>query len=151
NGSTVTLNGPLTNAGALNVISGTLNLSGAITNTGQIYLAKPGQSATLSVQGGSVGLNGAGLLQISAGGTATVGGSGGTLNIGSQQLVAGAGTLGNNSLALINNGTIDAFGTGQTLTVNPSGGNFVNNGTMLAGDGPGSTLAIVNPFSIGTF
>jgi hypothetical protein len=143
----------ISNVGMTVVGTSSLTIGGAITNNGSLNVTAGAAAAKLFVGAASVGLIGTGTTTLSTtgAGTAIIDGSGGTLNIGSQQLVRGAGTLGNNAIALTNNGTIAAFGTGATLTVNPSGGNLVNNGTMTAGGGPGSTLAIVNPFSIGTF
>jgi hypothetical protein len=150
-GSGATLDG--TTQGALTISTGsiytasngtTTTLLGSIVNKGRIQLnGGNGSSGTLSI-GNSVTLSGGGTVALSttaaSGGVAILSGNGQTLtNV--NNTIEGTGVIGNGSLAVINDGTIDATpeSTTTTLTLNGSGG-VTNAGTLEATGG--GTLSI---------
>src|SRR5439155_946976 len=119
----------LRNNDPVTVGDGTLTLDGTITNLGEITVGVDLNATTLSVGSSAVNINGTftRLGRLNLGSSAViVTGAGGTLTNGANHLIAGAGTVGNNAIALVNNGTIIASGTAQTLTIDPSNGNFTN-------------------------
>ena len=165
NGSAVVQGGTLTTVGtgivALNgfaVLDGTTS---AITNTGNVLIPGGGTGyaiGTISNQGSmTVGpnanliLQGANNLALTGTGTVTLGssssrfyGGAGTnvLTIGAGQTVQGEGQLGVN-LTQITNGGLVVANAATGITIDPSAGGFVNNGTLRA-DGATLTLSAGN-------
>jgi hypothetical protein len=103
----------------------TAKIAGTITNLGTIEL----NSSDLSTTGGAtVTLTGGGLVLL-GGANPRILGSATFVNV--NNTIRGAGGIGNNSIPIVNQGTILA--TGGMLTINPSSaGNFVNTGTLRA-------------------
>jgi hypothetical protein len=150
--------GTLTNSSTGNIIAvaGTSNtLGGTVNNVlgGQIAV---NNGAVLSLEStgtytntGNIGLNSTGSLtdlQLTGGGTVTLGGSGTVtmgnnvnnriygvsstaLVIGANQLVQGAGQIGLAQTTITNNGTI-TVNQSAGLTLAPSASGFTNNGTV---------------------
>jgi hypothetical protein len=138
-GSTPTLTGVTISTGStVNVPNNNgLNLgAGTITNNGTINLQSTANNTELVIAG-STNLSGTGSVTMSNN-TANIITGGGTLT--NNETVQGAGDIGNASLTLINNGTIDA-NQSNALTVNPNGGT-TNTKTMEAT--AGGTLHLLN-------
>ena len=140
NGNTTYLSGTLTNNGTLNVIGGYYNTT--VQLTGPVTLAGTG---TLSLAGGGSNVfvyadNGGNQLTINAGAT-----------------IAGAGNLGDGQTTFLNNGLVNANSSGNTLTIQPGGGNatFSNGTTGLAEASGGGILQLAGSnggvFTGGTF
>jgi fibronectin-binding autotransporter adhesin len=113
----ITGSGTLTNSGSINVTSGTLKFnSSSASLTG-------GGTVTLGVSAGSTI---PGLIQVGASDTGTL------TNV--NNTITGFGNLGNGTLTLVNQGTINANGQANTgrLTVQPGSGGMTNTGTMEA-------------------
>jgi hypothetical protein len=92
-------------------------------------------------------------LTLSGGGTVSMGNSANNLIFGSpgagtltnmNNIIQGAGNIGNNSLVFINDGTVMANQT-TPLIIQASGTGFTNNGIVQANNG--STLEITGPFT----
>jgi hypothetical protein len=128
-GSTPTLTGVTISTGStVNVPNNNgLNLgAGTITNNGAINLQSTSNNTELVIAG-STNLSGTGSVTMSNN-TANIITGGGTLT--NNETIQGAGDVGNASLTLINNGTIDA-NQSTALTINPNGGT-TNTKTMEA-------------------
>ena len=117
-----------------------------IINAGQINInSGGGQNALLELED-NVTLSGAGTLTLAntgGGGTAIIYQAVGGLTLTNQSTIQGAGTIGFNGLSLINQGTVDANASGQTLEfvsmtngINNTGGLLeASNGGILLFDG----------------
>jgi hypothetical protein len=145
-GQTITLDGSthgtLTNAGTFTAANNSSTiLVGTITNPGVIQVSATTNNTFLTISG-NVSLTGAGTVTLS---TSNVGipainetGSNAILtNV--NNTIQGTGQIGNNGLALVNQGTINANLAGTTLTINPSG--TTNPGLLEATAG---TLVLAN-------
>ena len=125
----------LTGGSTLNIVSDTVHLDGALTNSGTIMV---GTSGTLQGEAASVTIGGTGtiLLADSGAGSPTLYNANGTsMTIGAGQTVVGSGNIGANQGVLTNNGTINANGSGTgQLTLDAQGG---SNG-IGAGNGVGT-------------
>ncbi|HZR76821.1 hypothetical protein [Bradyrhizobium sp.] len=132
-----------------------LDLSGTITDAGTIALSSSGHTTQLEISG-SVSLSGGGAVTMSDVADTTghvdnfIVSDGSAATLTNSDTIAGAGTIGDSNLTLINSGTIDATGTHAlviaTGVTNNSGGileasagseldidgNVVNNGTIEA-------------------
>ncbi|MGN6367151.1 MAG: beta strand repeat-containing protein [Phycisphaerae bacterium] len=121
--------------------SGSVVLSGNITNNANFSLASTANFADLFISG-NVLLDGNGTLSLQNFARVRDGGSG-VLTIGANQTVQGStnfnggGTFGNNDLGIVNLGTINANIAGQTLFIDPAAnkGELVNHGLMEATNG----------------
>jgi fibronectin-binding autotransporter adhesin len=139
-GGTATLNS-LTNSGNFVVSdNSTVNISGTINNTGTITLASAGDNTVLSI-GGTATLSGGGTVILGTSGPNFIGGSGTLTN---QETIQGVGNIGNGTLTLNNDATINANG-GGTLTIQPGAGGVTNTSILEATNG--GTLQLLN----GTF
>ncbi|HTV65427.1 MAG TPA: hypothetical protein VMD98_07475, partial [Bryocella sp.] len=135
----------LTLAGTYNVQNnGNTEISGTITNNGTINLLASGNTTGLEV-------NASGSNSATLAGTGTVvmgttngdyndyiyGNGTGSLTI--DQTITGAGNIGDNSISLVNNSTIDAnlspTVTTAVLTIQPGAGGMINTGTLEATNG----------------
>lgn len=138
-GNVATLNG-LTNNADVNVsLNSTLNLLGTITNNTRVRTNNAAGVATYNIGSGTVTLNGTGTLVLSqfSGAAGNVVGSG-TLVNGANHSIFGAGTIGDGSTSIRNDGLIEANLAGQVLNLRAevSGTNaVVNNGIIRAGAG----------------
>jgi Big-like domain-containing protein/beta-propeller repeat-containing protein len=137
-----TTHGALTNSGTyVAANNSTTILIGTINNPGLIQVNATANNTFLSVSG-NVSLTGAGTLTLSTagGGIAIInesGGGGVLTNV--NNTIQGSGQIGNNGLALLNQGTINASQLSTTLTLNPSG--ITNPGLLEATAG---TLVLAN-------
>jgi hypothetical protein len=97
-------------------------LVGTISNTGTILVNAIANNTFLTVAG-AVSLTGGGTVTMSMAGAGqpiiNETGNGAVLTNVSNT-IQGAGQIGNNGLALVNHGTINANATGATLTINPA-------------------------------
>ncbi|MBC8107832.1 MAG: S-layer family protein [Anaerolineae bacterium] len=142
-GHSATLNGVTSTADVNVAIGSTLNLAGTITNNSRIRTNSSVGVATFNTGAATVTLNGTGSLVLSqfAGALGNLVGTG-TLVNGSSHTIAGAGTIGNNALAMDNSGTISANLGGQLLVIDPNSA-ARNSGTLEARNG--GTLRLVGP------
>jgi fibronectin-binding autotransporter adhesin len=156
---------PITNAGNLQVPNNnTVNVKGAVNNTGTLALNSAGNSTVLMVNSPTATLQGSGTVTLSDNnGNYIASAVAGNQLINTQTIQGPGGNIGNNSLVILNQGTIDATASayGQTLTVQPYltltntglleatgggslalyGGTFANTGgTITAGSGSTVTL-----------
>jgi hypothetical protein len=134
---TSVINGPIANGGTGQIripdIQALTLAAPTIANSGTIELAGGYWGATLSIAGDTT-LTGNGMLRLGASGVNVVRGTSPSdrLTNAAGHTIRGWGSLGNNSLALTNEGAIET-GAGQWLTVNPTDGTTTyNNGTMQA-------------------
>jgi hypothetical protein len=128
------LNG-LTNSGTYQVLSaGSTTLEGAINNTGTIQLLSQ-QASTFLFINGSVTLAGSGnvMLMDSTNPTNIVAGSVAGSQLTNRSTIEGTGTIGNASLILDNEGTINANIAAHPLTFGDAG--FTNGGLVEATNG----------------
>jgi hypothetical protein len=119
-------------AGTLSVANGaTIELTGTVDNTGTIALAATGGGADLAVIG-SVSLTGTGKVTLSnnAGNAIVSNGASATLTNVSNT-ISGGGTIGDNYLTLINQGTINANAT-VALVIDCGNNTDTNSGTLEA-------------------
>ena len=117
-----------------------------IINAGQININSGGGANAVLELANNVTLSGAGTLTLAntgGGGTAIIYQAAGGLTLTNQSTIQGAGTIGFNGLSLINQGTVDANASGQTLEfasmtngINNAGGLLeASNGGILLIDG----------------
>ena len=118
--------------------------SGFISNAGTVALSGLTNTTQLLIKG-DVTLDGGGTVELADSANNFLQGASGTNSlINEDNLIQGAGFLGNNNLQIINRGTVEANGTSK-LTLDPPTAGFVNKGTMRAVGG--STLRI-NPGTV---
>jgi fibronectin-binding autotransporter adhesin len=167
NGGAVVLDGATINGGALNAINGgtlstiangsaTLNgvtingtyssgnntdlfLSGTITNNGTIALTSAANDTILGITANTTLSGGTVTMTETAGGNVIIQQQAGNLTLTNNGAINGAGIIGNGALTFVNNGTVNANSSGQTLTLNGSGG--VTNNNLLEATNSG-TLTI---------
>jgi hypothetical protein len=149
-GKTPTLNGVTISTGSTYTQTDgtTTDLTGTITNNGTIALNGGGGKSGVELLIGNTSLTGGGTVQMTdntGGGNAFIEGNGLTLT-NTNNTISGTGTIGNGTIGLINNGTIEAATAGGTtmLALNGTGG-VTNNGTFEAANG--ATLGIVPSFT----
>jgi hypothetical protein len=136
----------LTHAGQYDVKNGrSTTLKGTIHNTGTIAVNASASATYLRVAGGDVTLTGGGTVRVAGGDVTLTGGGTVTLSdsganqirgphrlINVDNVIRGAGRLGNNSMELVNQGTVEATGA-NVLTVDLSGtAGMINDGLMRA-------------------
>ncbi|MGD1031902.1 MAG: hypothetical protein ABSA05_12270 [Opitutaceae bacterium] len=127
----VTLNGTYANGANTSTY-----VNGSIVNHGTIALTagNSGLSSYLQLQG-STTLSGGGTLTLGSSdgsGTAYIQQSGGSATLtNADNTIQGYGTIGNGTLTLVNQGTINANSSGKTLLLN-GGGGVTNTGTLEA-------------------
>ena len=115
-----------------------------IINAGQININSGGGQNALLELANNVTLSGAGTLTLAntgGGGTAIIYQAAGGLTLTNQSTIDGAGTIGFNGLSLINQGTVNANTSGQTLEFS-SMTNGINNAGGLLQASNGGTLLI---------
>jgi hypothetical protein len=105
-----------------------------IINAGQININSGGGANALLELANNVTLSGAGTLTLSnsgGGGAAIIYQSAADLTLTNQSTIDGAGTIGFNGLSLINQGTIDANASGQSLVFSSMTNGINNAGGLL--------------------
>ena len=131
-----------TNAGDITVNNGSdLGVVGTVTNDGTITLDAGFSTTELRIDADAT-LAGSGKVIIGPNGFQTTavigddGAAGNTLTIGSDQTIEaqGAGGLGRDTTAIVNNGTVTSVAGGDLL-IDPSAGGFTNSGTLAADEG----------------
>ena len=155
NVTTATLTNVTNNGTFIATDAATTNLAGTITNNGTITLGNSSGGVTTVIQG-NVTLAGTGNVTLVNNDVVTSSGGTGKLTIGQSQTIQGAtGTgsgvgFGSSQLGIVNQGTINANVSGQTLLLQPSSSGLTNNvgGALKASNG--GTLALSNA-SGGTF
>ena len=123
---TITLDGaapnPIMNLGTFTgANNSTTIILGTIVNTGTIQVAATVNTTLISVSG-AVSLTGGGVITMSStsGGTPVINQTGtGSVLTNVSNTIQGVGQIGNNGLAIINQGTINANQMGGTLILNP--------------------------------
>ena len=129
----------LINDGVMAVPDGTsMTLPGDVANYGTITLGSTGDATSLVIAG-SISLMGTGqiILSDNSANSITGDGSGETLT-NLTNTITGAGQIGGGSLALVNDGVIDATGS-NSLVIDTADNAIVNKGTLQA---DGGTLAV---------
>ncbi|HUO29407.1 MAG TPA: hypothetical protein VMU80_09330 [Bryobacteraceae bacterium] len=138
------LNG-VVNDGTYRLLDGTsTTLEGAITNSGAMQVNSAGSVTTLWISGNTT-LAGNGVLALSNNANNLVEGVAGTEVLTNSNTIEGSGNLGNNLLGIVNNGTIVANQSVE-LFVRPNSSGITNNGIVQVDSG--STLDITGgPFT----
>ncbi|HEY6343447.1 MAG TPA: PEP-CTERM sorting domain-containing protein [Bryobacteraceae bacterium] len=134
-----TLNGVTINGTYSSGNNTDLLLSGTITNNGTIALTTAANNVVLGINANTTLSGGNVTMTETGGGTAIIEQQVGGLILTNNGNISGAGIIGNGGLALVNNGTVNANSSGQTLTLDGSGG--VTNNSVLEATG-GGTLFI---------
>ncbi|MET3839730.1 VCBS domain-containing protein [Bradyrhizobium sp. OAE829] len=132
----------LHNAGTMTISDGAfMPLSGTISNTGTIALSSTGDETDLQLIQYGVTLEGGGTVLLSDSDNNIISGTSSsvTLNNG-DNIISGAGSLGNGELSLANAGTINATGT-HALVID-TGSNVVLNSGTLEASGSGSLTVL---------
>ncbi len=115
--------------------------TGFISNAGTVSISGLTSTTQLLIKG-DVTLDGGGTVELADSASNFLRGASGTNSlINEDNLIQGAGFLGNNNLQVINRGVVEANGTNK-LTLDPPTAGFVNKGTIRAVGG--STLKILN-------
>jgi hypothetical protein len=125
---------PVTNnAGTMTISDGALlPLSGVVNNSGSIVLNSSGTSTSLEVLVENVRLQGGGQLTLSDNSNNVIfGGTTSATLINIDNVISGAGQLGNGQMTLVNSGTILANGV-NALIVDTGSNVITNNGTLEA-------------------
>ncbi len=114
-----------------------------IINAGQINInSGGGQNALLELEN-NVTLSGGGTLTLAnsgGGGSPIIDQAAGGLTLTNQSTIQGAGTIGFNGLSLINQGTVDANASGQTLEFASMTNGINNTGGLLQASNGGTLL-----------
>src|ERR1700723_1731459 len=111
----------VTNKGTYNIINNAETvISGTITNNDTINLLPTGNTTALYVAAGGATLTGSGSVLMGTGATSYIYGSSGAM-LTIDQGISGAGNIGDGSLILVNNNTINANVSGDTLILQPDG------------------------------
>ncbi len=112
-------------------------IAGTINNSGSIDVFAGTSNTDIEVQTGDATLTGGGTVTLNGASAGINGLSGTVLTIG-DQTIEGEGSIGENSMGVINsaNGLVDANVSGQALNIDAdSTNNFTNNGTLRSSDG----------------
>ena len=115
-----------------------LGIAGTINNTGSIAINSTGSFTDLEIQEGGATLTGGGTVTLS-GPNAGINDATTTVNVLTvdDQTIEGEGRFGQNAIAVVNNGLIDANVDGGSLTLDPVASAFAfdNNATLRASNG----------------
>ena len=124
----------LTNAGSFQVLNNAVAyLSGTITNTGTMTVSASNAYTYLDLAANTT-LTGGGTVVMGAGGPySIIGGPSNFTLTNSNNTIEGDGNIGNGAISFVNNGTVNANTSGQTLTLQPVAG--TNTGTLEATNG----------------
>jgi hypothetical protein len=144
-----TTHGTLTNAGTYTAANASITyLVGTINNTGVFQINGTSNPTFVEMaNGGNVTLTGAGTVTMSSSGNSIIAqqSSGGNSTLTNGNTIQGAGQIGWDGLALVNNGTILANAV-NGLAINGAG--FTNSGTVQTNSG--STLSVATGNSLMT-
>ncbi len=114
----------LTNAGNFQVLNGQVNyISGTITNTGTMTIGSTSTYAYLNLNGANATLAGGGTVVMGAGAQYAILGESGTAGFtltNSNNTIEGDGYIGVGESTFVNNGTVNANVSGQTLEIQPA-------------------------------
>ena len=139
----------ITNAGNLQVLNNnTVYMKGAVNNTGTLTLNSVGNNTVLLVNNSAATLQGAGTVTLSDNNNNYIGAAAPGNQLINKQTIQGAGgNIGNNSLVILNQGTIDATVSagGTTLTIQPYG--TLTNSGLLEATGGGSLALFGGTFA----
>ncbi len=138
------------NAGSMVIGDGaTLPLSGTVNNTGTIELNSTGHATDLQIIGDGITLQGGGHVTLSDSSQNFISGTDANVTLTNvDNTISGAGHLGNGSLTLVNQGTIDANGTNPLIV--DTGGNPVANSGILEATGSGGLIIDSDVVNSGT-
>jgi hypothetical protein len=123
------------NSGSVEILNAqTLMLQGGLTNSGGVEVTSTGSPTELTIDGN---------LSVGGGGSITLAGPAARIvgRISSNSLtnvdntIEGTGMIGNNAMALTNQGLVDANVPGAYLYIDPNSTPVVNSGVMRAGGG----------------
>jgi hypothetical protein len=129
-GGYATLSG-LTNASTVTIANDTeLNLVGTIVNNGQIQENSGGNNTDIILSTGNVTLSGSGALVMSNNTNNYIYGASGSYTLTNASTIEGSGNIGDNQMALVNSGTINANDTNGLII--QTSGTFNNTGTIEA-------------------
>jgi len=130
----------LTNTGTMNISDGAiLPVGGTIYNSGTIALESTGSETDLEILAESAMLKGGGHVTLSDSSQNVIfGGTADATLINIDNVISGAGHLGNGQLTLVNNGTIIATGV-NALDID-TGTNTVTNSGLLEATGTGGLV-----------
>ncbi|MCC7414346.1 MAG: hypothetical protein IT495_22215 [Gammaproteobacteria bacterium] len=132
----VTIQGTMRVTGSPMLARDTTVIAGqTITNNGLVVFEPTGPAGGFTVAFDQITIDGNGEIDMGASGKGRIGGTGAhQLSFGAGQLVRGSGALGASQIAIINHGTIRAD-RALPLTVQPSSGGVINQGTLEAAGG----------------
>ncbi|MGY4478358.1 Ig-like domain-containing protein [Bradyrhizobium sp. USDA 3364] len=132
------------NPGSMTIGDGAmLPLSGVIHNTGEIDLQASGDDTLLQLIQTGITLNGGGHVVLSDDDHNVIAGTASNVTLDNvDNLISGAGQIGQGSLTLSNEGTIDATGT-HALVIDTGANVIANAGTLEATGAGGLVLASV--------
>src|SRR3984957_18600248 len=121
----------VTNKATYNILNNAETvIPGTITNDAHLTLLATGNTTALDIAAGGATLTGTGSVVMGTGSTNYIyGSSGATLTI--DQGISGAGNIGDGSLILVNNNTINANVSGDTLILQPDGSAAAINNKIL--------------------
>ena len=135
---TLDASGGLTNSGLYAIANNQSTTAiGALTNTGTIRLDSTGANTNFIVGGSDLTLNGGGTISLSSDTSSRIYGVPNTVRLTNEDnLIEGAGELGDGRMGLVNRALVDANSTGSSLTIEPSSTTTVeNSGTLQASNG----------------
>lgn len=112
-----------------------LTLNGNISNVGSMNLNSAGTATDLKIDAGTVTLSGGGILTLGNNSNNRILGVDSNETFINQSTIQGGGQVGANSLAIANQGTISANSSGVTMEVDPNSSGLTNTGTMRATSG----------------
>ena len=108
--------------------------NGSYANGGSITLNSTGNTTELAVAGASVTLTGVGNVTMSNNANNFILGTTNTNILTNRVIIQGSGNIGNNSMGLVNGGTIIA-NQSTPLVIQPNFMGFTNNGTLQVNSG----------------
>ncbi len=142
NSAGLSLFGTSTNSGTINITNtAVLSLSGTVTNSGTINENSTVNTTEITLAQNTT-LSGGGHVVLTASTSNYIFGNQGTFTLDNlNNTISGGGTIGNNQMALVNAGAINANDSGALLVINPNN-NTTNSGLVEASSG--GTLELLN-------
>ncbi|MEP6967504.1 MAG: hypothetical protein ABI906_05445, partial [Pseudomonadota bacterium] len=136
----------VTNQAIVSIVKGaSLTLRGAIDNSGQIHLARPGGASDLFIGDGGATLSGGGQIILSHA-DRILGASAGATLTNADDIISGAGQLGAGQMTLVNQaGAVINANAALALTIDTGTNAVINAGTIEAsGVGDGRVVSAVD-------